>query len=496
MKAFWRSFVGGVGVCFEPSRISLAVRRGQCVAAAVESPCGAGEYRNALASLVAQERVEGARCATSLPVASCLVQWVSLNDARLRDLHAAVAYPAFWQTHLGVDPGTHSVWWRFIRGGGNKTAALIAAAPREDVDFYTGIIRGAGLAVGAVGVSCFDYFDDVFATDTSRVTLVLDCDDACVVAVGAFGVRAHAVAFDQRSVAALTRGDTQARAEVIDSLAACVRRCVADERATTRLRADVRVVAAHGGDWLESLQACLSGFGFEWHDGWSLAGMDAPDDGSWRLPRAAMRLRRMRRGAITDKHHRAARNVAVDFAARNDGRQRLMFAVAAVVCLSAMVSVYVHGTLLVERRHLQPDAQRYLQLEGLQARNHAEVKELRESLSHRVSFYSGIQRVSFERKLMPHLFSLIEYAAFEGVWLNTIHFKQPDFLRITGRSLDDEKIARFIERLRAADEIVEVFLKSAASANDNSSTSEQQLKDFVISCHLKNPSGVGWTSLQ
>ncbi len=517
MKALSPARWCAVGVCFETAGVSLAVRRKRRICppvrrefvradagapaadAASDAAFGASadDYRAALSALVAQEKVAGARCTAALPVARCRVQWTCFTGARLRDLRAAAGRSAFWQAHLGVTLASHRVWWRFIRAGG-RVNALLAAAPRADVDLCAGVIRAAGLSLAAVGVSCFDYFDGGVAPDAAKVTLVLDCDDACVVAAGAFGVRARAVGFNAHSAAALRSGDPRVRDGVVDGLAVCVRRCVEDAQAAAH--ADVRVVAPRAvqGDWLAPLRAQLPGFVVETADGWAAAGLAAPDgdpqeeacDGAWRLPRAAARLARATRGAGL---RRRGFVPAVNFAQeRTDGKRRLRRLLPAAVaagCLLGVVVAYAHWLLLAEHRRLQPDAERHAQLVEIRDRAHAEIKALQNRLSHRVLFYSGIQRVSFERKLMPRLLASIEHAALEGVWLNAINFRQSGFLQITGKSLDDERITRFIGRLRAADEITDVFLESATVEvrRGASQILGRRLKDFVITCHLQAP---------
>ncbi len=508
MKKFSENFFRTVGVCFDPLGVSLAVRRGRRVdplvrlalAADASSSARADDYRDSLSELVVQQKVSGARCVASLATARCRVQWASLTGARLRDLRTAVGQSAFWQAHLGVTLESHCVWWRFVRDGdGRRIHALLVAAAREDVDFYADTIRAAGLAVGVIGVSCFDYFDQEFAPDTSRVTLVLDCDDACVVSTGAFGLRAHAAEFDRRAATALVSGELSSQDAVVDGLAACVRRCIDNEQAATRLHAHVRVVAARGlhGEWFEVLRARLPGFPVEFIDGWDAAGLAAADgnprggshDDWWRLPRAAACL--IRDGQPVVRLLRRTPATAVNLArGRADGARRYpAYALAVAVCLFGAALVYAHWLLLDQRRLLQSDAQRHLQLSTLRDRMRAEVEDLRDQLSNRISFYSGIQRISFERKLMPRLLALVEHAAFEGVWLNTVHFRQPGSLRITGKSLSDKQIAHFIQRLRTADEITAVFLESAALEKRRDKTSDfgRRLKNFVITCHVQAP---------
>ena len=445
-----------VGVCLEASSVSLAVRNSRRAGLAVcrksvEVDARSDIYRDALSELVARAGVAGARCMAALPVARCRVGWVGFTGMRLRDLRTAVGHSAFWQAHLGVTLESHRVWWCFIRNGG-QVGALIAAAPREEVDFYTSVIRAARLNVGAVGVSCFDYFDGELQPQACKATLVLDCENACVIAAGAFGVRVRAVGLDADKAVALLSTDGHQRDAVVDELTVCIRRCVEDEGMGAH--AIVRIVAAQGinGDWLELLRERLPRFTVELIDGWTAAGLEVPNNGACdeprneleRLPRAAARLVSARRGVFRQRRTAPAVDFAVRRADSKRRLRRLLSAAAAVGCLLVAVSAYVNGLLLAEHRRLRTGAEQYAQLQQTHDRALAEIKTLQRRLSNRISFYSGIQHVSFERKLMPHLLASIEHAAFEGIWLNSVFFSQPGFLRIAGKSLGDEQIARFI----------------------------------------------------
>ncbi len=500
MKRRAPALAHAVGVQFEPSGVSLAVRRDRRIGVPVRRTLAhAGDCREALAALVAQEQVAGARCVASLPARRCRVEWASFSGARLRDLRAAVGRPAFWQARLGVVFESHRVWWRFARRGGRRIDALLAAAPREDVAHYTDTIRAAGLTVGAIGIACFDYFDATPAPDTPRAALILDSDDACVVAAGAFGVRVHAVTFDGRSATALATADVQACDGVVNRLAAGVQRCVEDEQSATRVHAEVQVIAARGmhGDWLALLQARLPGFHLELTSGWEAAGLAAPDADageSLRLPGAAACLAHdTRRGGNRLRRVLVPAAKAVNFAGDGSAARRWHRLAPALLVAAGLLSTFsigAHWLLLAEHRRLQPDADRHVQLTEIRDRIRAEITALQNRLLHRVSFYSGIQRVSFERKLMPRLLALIEYATFEGVWLDTMHFRQPASLRITGKSLSNEQLARFIQRLRAADEIADVFLESATTAEHRDAAptpAQPRLQAFAITCRLQTP---------
>ena len=514
MKAFSKGFSRPrrVGVCFDSSGVALAFglsrrrgaavfRRARVAAHGGSFPSCAGAYRDALAALIAERNATGAKCTVSLPTARCRVQWETLTGAGLRELRAAARRSAFWRARLGVDLESHCAWWWFTRvAGGPGIGALLCAAPREEVAVYVDAVQAAGLAACAVGVSCFDYFGGEFSPELSRVTLILDCDDACLLSSGAFGLRAHGVEFSTRDADALQGEESEFRDGVVNSLAVCVRRSVEHERSAARSRAEVRVIAARGlhGDWLQSLQARLPGFAVELVDGWAAAGVPPPDDHArdepWRLPRAAARLvakpRRMRGWT------RTVFVPAVNFADRrgDDVRRRRYSALAlfSAACLLSVGAGYVHWTLFEEYRRLQPGAEEHARLLQLRDRTRAELETLRSKLSNRILFYSSIQRVSFERKLMPRLLALIEHATLEGVWLNEVHFRRSESLRIVGKSLSDERIFGFIRRLRAADEIVEVSLESAALEADGGTGAPAgagRLKDFIVTCRLRDSGG-------
>lgn len=502
-----------VGVCFDSSGVALACgfdrRRGVAVfrRAPVVSrdgafPASASAYQDVLGGLVAEENATGAKCSISLPVARCRVRWETLAGVGLRDLRAAVRRSTFWRTRLGVDLESHCAWWWFTRAaGGPGVGALLCAAPRDEVASYADAVRAAGLVVETVGISCFDYFDGKFSPELSsglhRVTLILDCDDACFLSTGAFGLRANGVEFSERDADALQGGDDEFRDRVVNNLAVCVRRSVEHERAASRSQADVRVIAARDlhGDWLQSLRARLPGFTVELTDGWSEAGIPPPDDHvsdkPWRLPRAAARL------AFAPRHAqgwmRPTSVPAVNFAGRHaDGVRRRRYSAPvlfAVACLLSAGAAYAHWALLEEQRRLQPDAERHLQLLELRNGMREELEKLRNNLSNRIFFYSSIQHVSFERKLMPRLLALIEHAATEGVWLNEVHFRRSESLRIVGKSLNDEQIFSFIQRLRAADEIIEVLLESSSVETADAAgkpAEARRLKDFTIVCRLRD----------
>lgn len=516
MKTFFRNFLHPrrAGVCFDSSGVALALRLGRRrravtfrraeIAGGGPFPGCADEYRDALGHLVAEEGAAGAKCTVSLPTARCRVQWETLAGAGPRDLRIAAGRSAFWRTRLGVDLESHCTWWWLTRvPDGPGAGVLLCAAPREEVAVYAGVVEAAGLAVGAVGVSCFDYFNREFSPALSRASLILDCDDACLLSTGAFGLRAQAVEFSERDAEALRSEDGRRRDDVVNGLAVCVQRSVEHERAASRSRADVRVIAARGlhGDWLQLLRARLPGFTVELTDGWRAAGVPPPDghvhDRPWRLPRAAARAssspRRMRGWP------RLTRVPAVNFAGRlaSGARRRRYpaFAPFAAACLLSAGAGCAHWLLLEEHQRLQPGAERHARLSALSDLAHEELEVMRNNLSNRISFYSAIQHVSFERKLMPRLLSLIEHAAIEGVWLNEVHFRRSKSLRIVGKSLDDERIFDFIRRLRAAEEIIEVSLESAASEAVEAAgaaetpVSARRLRDFTVTCRLRAVGG-------
>ena len=493
MKFFPRNRFRTVGVHFGAADVSLAVRHNRRVGPLVyRKPVDPGAppearfgtrvdgCRAALSELVTEKQLAGARCTAAIPLAYCRVEWVWLAGARLRDLRTAVGHSAFWQSHLGVTTESCRVWWRLTRGNG-RVGALLAAVPRQEIDPLIDAISAVGLGVGPIGISCFDFLDGGLAAGACKVVLVLDAEDSCVVSFGSSGIRAHSVKFDAHGFAGLSSSDPGECGRTVDGLATCVRRCIGDEQASARVGVKVVVTRGVHGSWVELLKARLPGFTIELVDGWAAAGLSTPgsESGSGAhsgpecLPRAAARLARYRSAP------------AVNFAARrvdNARRRRyLLTASAAASCLLGGALAYSHWAMLAEHRRLQPEAGQYALLLEARDRIRTEIEALRSSLSHRVSFYSGIQRVSFERKLLPRLLASVEHAVSEGMWLNTVVLRQPGLVRVTGRALDDERIARFIERLRAVDEITDVFLESSVRV------AGRRVKDFVVSCHLRVP---------
>ena len=484
-----------VGVQFDQRGAGLAVwRRLHGRSFTYEALADNEDFGETLLKLVIREGVAGARCVVSLPVALCRIRWVSLAGVRWRDLRAVVNRSAFWQARMGVTRNSHCLWWQFVRDrDGSAVNVLMIAAPRGKVESCIDTIRKARLEVSRVGVSCFDYIDDAgISLDTSGVTLILDCDDACAVSSGAFGVRVTSVEFNESSAGDLLSADSRTRGGIIDNLATCVRRCVEDEQSAARLRASVRIVTARDlhGDWLELLQERLPGLRIEWVDGWTMTGIDQPRQGSsgnrWRLPRALSALEQdLRRGSGLARHRFLPKVNLVDRAnSRARVRRYLLFALPSSACLLFVVLIYAYWSLHEKQLALQPGAQRHEHLTQLYEETLGKIQSLQELLSHRVLFYSVIQRISFERKLMPHLLTSIEKSTFSGIWLDEIHFKRPALFRITGKSLGDEQISRFMRRLRSTDEVVEVLLESASTESVQDAP-PQRLKNFAVICQLR-----------
>ena len=492
MKILPYCSISRVGVGFKLAAVSLCVRRGRRLAVPLRRVVsGTNDYRDALSELVARAQAAGAHCVMSLPVEHYRIQWVSLGRIGLRSIRAAVKHSTFWQTHLGVSIDSHYVWWQFIHAEASGAAVLLAAAPRERVDFYVGVMRSAGLIVDEIGASCFDYFDKDQAYDTVRAALVLDCGNAYVIARGHFGLRTHMVPFDHHHAAMLLDGDRSVCGEVADGLAAAVRRCVEDEQAVSQVA--VRVIAAQAGEWLEVLQSRLSkAYAMTHSNGWDMAGLDVSSaTDAWQLPVAAAGLFRPDKAPGAQRFYlRLPHTTKVNFLAqhkRQVSRQRIFTAVPIGVCVLAVIAAYAHWVLLADQQRLQPAVKRYAELSEFRRHVTQEIEELQSQLQHQVAFYSGIQRVSFERKLMPRLLALIEYAALEGVWLNTIQFKQPGSLRIVGRSINDERIVDFIRRLYVMDEIDEAILEKTATQQDVDT--RQSLKNFTVLCRLRRIDG-------
>lgn len=498
MKAGFRNFFCKVGVSLDCSSVSLAAWRRRRGPLLIHKALAEGEDRvAALSALVRQEGVAGARCMMSLPVARCRIQWVPFAGAHKRDLQAAVARPAFWQSRMGVSLESHCVWWHLVRDSdGGGISALLVAASRAEVEVYVDHIRAAGLRLGRLGVSCFDYLGGGISFDSPEVSLFLDIGDACVMASGDFGLRVNPIRFDVTEAGTLLSDDSRVRDGMVDNLAACVRRCIEDEHSTAQLRAGLRVVAARNlqGDWLKLLQERLPGLPIEWVDGWAMVGMDPPRRRDareqWRLPRALAVLaydRRLNRGVIR-RTWLPRVDLAVQCVDRPHGRRYLVFGSPVGACLVLATLGYLHWLLDSERRALQPDARRYAHLEQLHEYTREEIQSFQERLSQRILFYSSIQRISFERKLMPRLLASIGQATPAGMWLNTIHFRHPAVLRITGKSLGDEQISRFVQRLRLADGVVEAFLESAAVKGGSivSSQRPQSPRDFAVVCRLRS----------
>ena len=540
-----------VGVKFGRRGVGLAVRRRRARSFTYRKLAIGENHTGALSALVAQEGIASARCVISLPVGRCRIQWAPLAGVRKRDLRLAVRRSAFWQARMGVARDSHCLWWQLVRDDdGSGVNALLIAAARSEVRACTDAVREAGLAAARVGVSCFDYLVGGIALGACEVTLILDCGDACIVGSGAFGVRASAVEFDESGAEALLDDDSRVRDAIVDNLATCVRRCVEQEQSAARLRAGVRIVTARAlqGDWLGALQERLPGLQVEWVDGWTAVGLEEPDSRSpvgleepdgrspvgleepdsrspvgleepdsrspvgleepdsrspvgleepdgrspgdgWRLPRAMATLDYDRqRGGYLVRRRFLPR---VNLAEREDGgrqmRRRLTFAAPVGAGLSFAFVLGMHWFLHEGELALQPDALRYERLEQLHEKTLGEVRFLQELLSHRILFYSGIQRISFERKRMPRLLASIEKATLGEVWLDEIHFKRPGFLRIAGKSLGDEQISSFMSRLRTAGEIAEVLLESAVveSAEGVEPHTLRRLKDFAVICKLR-----------
>ncbi len=485
-----------VGVQFDRHGVGLAVRRrGRSF---IYRALSDDEDRaRALSALVTQEGVAGARCVVSLPVGCCQVRWVPLVGVRMRDLRVALRGSTFWQARMGVTRDSHCLWWQLVRDADSSGInALLVAAPRGEVQACTDTIRAAGLAMSRVGLSCFDYLGSGITFSACEVTLVLDCRDAYVLGSGAFGIRVNAVEFDEAGAAALLSTDSRTRSDVVDNLATCVRRCVDEDQSAARVHASVRIITSRAlqGEWLEVLRERLPGLQIEWIDGWAAVEVSEPDGQSpgdpWRLPRAmaALDYDMWRSGYFTQRRFLPRVNLAERVDSSRRMRRYLMIIAPAGAFLSLALVLYMRWFLHEGGLALQPDAQRYSHFQQLHEKTLGEVRFLQETLSHRILFYSGIQRISFERKRMPRLLASIEKATLGEVWLDEIHFKRPGFMRITGKSPGDVQISRFMSRLRATGEVDEVLLESAAmeSVQNMEPDTLRQLKGFAVICRLRS----------
>lgn len=471
----------------------------------------ADAYVEKLRTAIQSAKISTTNAAVSIPVSSAIVKVVTLPLMTDEELKEAVDTDSLWENVIQLTDtlDDYSVFWQVIsrNESENLMDLLFVASKLEDINFYLDLVRKAGLSPVIVDVRCFAMKNAVEvspqATERGKTIALLEIgasenyililrDDSPFIS-SVFVTDA-----DKRAMANPMLGQDEAR-KITDRLAMQVKQTVSTYEAKFKGIPVEELLLVSSSSNTETLFTALQQ---------SLSPLPVKVFNAVKPIKVPEQLK----DKIKAEPNRSVFATALGLATRkldvfgyyqyvtgvnninllpnreqvrNVEKAKLLSKfglILGTVLISTVIGYTFYGQYTSENE-TSGEVRVYDELFIEKMNLEGEIQDLKNQQEHLSGMLAAAEGLNSNQKEMFELLTQITSSFPEGVWLESINYAGSQTLTLEGRSISDQNILEFINRLNSADRVLNASLKTMTIAKQ----AGRDIKKFALSAKVDVP---------